>query len=147
LLSETQNPINSLILEERRKASISKATGILSVAMGVDLFAILFYSQSPLKELETLAKGFVPNDVFFVLVILGGISAVFAGISLLKFEHFNTISFAVGCGFAIFFGITLALMRYSELSSTVLIGTNATIIAPIFLSVAVMFLSVYPSRK
>ena len=115
--------------------------------MGADLFAILLYSQNALSDLQVLAKGFVPNSAFLVLVILGGISALFAGISLLRFKHFNSISFAVGCGFAIFFGVTLALMRYSELSNAVLIGANATIIAAIFLSSAVMFLAVYPARK
>ena len=136
-----------MILEERRKASISKVTGALSVAMGLDLFVILLYSQNALSELQVLAKGLVPNTVFLVLVVLGGASALFAGVSLLKYRHFNTISFAIGCGFAIFFGVTLALMRYSELSNAVPIGTSASIFAAIFLSAAVMFLSVLPARK
>jgi hypothetical protein len=147
LLTETQNPINRLILEERRKASITKATGLVSVAMGADLFAILLYSPNALAALQTLAIGTVPNTVFLVLVIFGGISAIIAGISLLKYKYFSTIAFAVGCSFAIFFGVTLALMRFSELSSAVPIGTNATIVAAIFLSAAVMFLSVHPGRK
>ena len=115
--------------------------------MGADLFAILLFSQTTLVALQTLSKGMVPNNVFLVLVVLGGISAIFAGVSMLKFKNFSTILFGVGCAFAIFFGVTLALMRFSALSSTVLFATNATIIAAIFLPAATMFLSVYPTRK
>jgi len=147
MLTETQNPINRMILEERRKASLGRATGVLSVVMGADLIAILIYSQNALKSLQVLVNGIVPNNVFLVLDILGGISAIVAGISLLRFKHFNTISFSVGCAFAVFFGVTLALMRASELSNVLLIGVNAMIISTIILAVIVMFLSVYQVKS
>jgi hypothetical protein len=135
-----------MILEERRKTSLGKMTGVLSVLMGGDLLMILIFSQSALTGLQALAKGVVPNSAFLLLIVLGGISAIIAGVSLLKYKHFQTITFSIGCGFAIFFGVTLALLRASEFSNVLLIGTNALIGAAILLAGVVMFLSIYPRK-
>ncbi|MDA4111890.1 MAG: hypothetical protein OK439_05085 [Thaumarchaeota archaeon] len=136
-----------MILDERRKASLGRATGVLSIVMGADLFAILLSSKNSLQSLETLVNNVVPINAFILLDVLGGAAAIFAGFSLLRFKRLNTLSFSIGCAFAIFFGVTLALMRASELSNTFFVGIDALIFGAIILSVTVMFLSIYPGRS
>jgi len=136
-----------MVLEDRRRAFLGRATGVLSVAMGVDLFAILIFSQNALLGLEGLANGRVPNSVFLILDLIGGVFAVIAGVSLLRFKHFNALSFSLGSAIAIFFGISLALVHSAQLTNVLFVGTNALIVGAIFLSAAVMFLSIYPWKR
>ncbi len=136
-----------MVLEHRRRAWLGRATGALSVAMGADLFAILIFSQNALLGLEGLVNGRVPNSVFLLLDLAGGVFGVIAGVSLLKFRHFNTVSFSLGCAIAVFFGITLALVHSAQLTNVLFLGTNALIVGAILLSGAVMFLSVYPWKS
>ena len=134
------------MLQERRKTFLGKTTGALAILMGTDLLLIPAFSSNALTQLQTLTKGTVTNNDFLALIVLGGVCAIITGVSLMKYKHFQTITFSVGCGFAVFFGVTLTLLRATQLSNLLMIGSNAWVVGAILLSATVMFLSIYPRK-
>jgi len=142
LLSKVENPINRMILEDRKKAKYGKTMGIVSIALGADLAAIVITSKNSFQSLESLGNGVVSTNTFTALDLVGVTFAILTGLFLLKYKHFSKITFAVTCGFATFFGLTLLLMRSLHPSYGLLSAVSVEAGVALILSVIVMFLSV-----
>jgi len=117
--------------------------GLISIALGVDLAVIVLSSKNSFQSLESLGNGAVSSSTFAALDILGAIFAILMGLFLLRYRYFNKIAFSVTCGFAVFFGLSLLLMRTVHLADSFLTAVSAEAVAALILSIFVMFLSVY----
>jgi hypothetical protein len=143
LLSKVDNPINSMFLQKRKKAKDTKTMGLISIALGVDLVAIVLSSKNSFQSLESLGNGAVSSSTFAALDIIGAIFAILTGLFLLRYRYFNKITFSVTCGFAVFFALSLLIMRSIHLADSFLTAISAEAFAALILSIFVMFLSVY----
>ncbi len=132
-----------MILEDRKKAKYGKTMGVVSIALGADLAAIVLSSNNSFQSLESLGNGVVSTNTFATLDMLGAIFAILTGLFLLRYRYFSKITFSVTCGFAAFFGLILLLMRSVHLSDSFLTAISVEAVAALILSIFVMFLSVY----
>jgi hypothetical protein len=143
LLAKIDNPINRMILENRKKAKFGKSIGVISIFLGADLTAIEITSKNSFQSLESLGNGVVSTNTFAVLDLVGATFAILTGLFLLRYRHFSKISFSIACGFAAFFGLTLLLMRSIHLADSFLSAISAEAVVALILSISVMFLSIY----
>jgi len=143
LFPKVDNPINKLILEDRKRAKYRKRMGLVSIVLGADLVAIELSSKSSFQSLESLGNGVVPASTFAALDILGAIFAILTGLFLLRYRYFSKITFSATCGFGAFFGLVLLVMRSVHLADSFLTPVSAEAVVALILSVYVMFLSVY----
>jgi hypothetical protein len=138
LQAKMENPLNRMVVEDRKRKKYGKGTGVLSAILGADILVMAIASRSAFQGLETLSTGKVSAGTFVLLDVIGAAAAVLTGFLLLKFKHFSKVSFAVTCGFAIFFGLTLPLTQYVRLTPTSVVPTA---IAPLVLAEGVVALA------
>jgi hypothetical protein len=143
LLAKIDNPLNRMIIEDRKRRKYGKATGILSLVLGADVWALAIISTSAIRGLDILSNGLVSGNTFVALDLVGAGFAILTGFLLLTFRHFSKISFSIACGVGIFFGLTLPLIDLAHVSgdvlSVVVIGGVVTVVV----SAVVMFLSIF----
>ena len=133
-----------MIVEDRKRKKYGKATGILSLILAGDVLAMVITSRNVIQSLGSLSNGLVAGNTFVLLDVLGAAFAVLLGFLLLKFKHFNKASFAITCGFGIFFGLTLPLMEIyhldgSYLSVAMVEGALALVLAVIVMVLSLLF--------
>lgn len=132
-----------MIIEDRKRRKFGKATGILSVVLGGSLLVLAATSTSALRGLETLSNGLIAGSTFVDLDLLGAAFAIVTAFFLLRFKHFSKVSFSIGCGFAIFFGLTLPLMQVVHSSGSILSVVGIEGVFALIVSIVVMVLSLY----
>ena len=143
MLSKIQNPLNQMIVEDRKRRKYGKATGILSVFLAIDVVVMAITSTNVFQTLEALSNGLISGGTFVLLDIVGGLFAILTGFLLLRYKHFSKISFSIACGFGIFFGLFLPLMEVVHLSGGFLSLAVVEGALALILSVVVMVLSIF----
>jgi hypothetical protein len=143
LSAKIVNPLNRMIVEDRKRKKYGKATGILSAILGGSLLAIAITSRSALMGLETLSNGRIAGNTFVVLDLAGAAFAILTGFLLLRFRHFSKVSFSITCGFAIFFGLILPVMQAVHSSGNWVSVVGVEGVLALVLSGAVMVLSLF----
>jgi hypothetical protein len=131
-----------MVVEDRKRKKYGKATGIMSLILAADVLAMAVTSRSVILSLESLSNGLVTGNTFVLLDVLGGAFAILTGFLLLRFKHFSKISFAIACGFGIFFGLTLPLIDVVHLSGSYLSVVMVEGVLALGLAVVVMVLSI-----
>jgi len=94
-----QNPINSMILEERRKSTLQKIAGVLAVVAGVDLMFSAYITQPVLQSFLSIgSSSYTLPKWIRLLVGAGGILVILSGFSLhrQKFASKSLMSFGIG---------------------------------------------------
>lgn len=138
-----ENPLNRIIIEDRKRKKYGKATGVLSAILGVDVLAMAVLSRSSFSTLVTLSSGRISTGNYLLLDVLGAVAAFVASFLLLEFKHFSKISFAAACGFSIFFGLMLPLMQVLHSPSHLVSAVTVEGALALVLAGVAMFLSIF----
>ena len=141
--SRIENPLNRMVIEDRKRKKYGKATGIFSVALGADVLAMAIISRNDFSRLVTLSAGRVSTGNFVLLDVIGAAAAILMGFLLLEFKHFSKISFAITCAVAIFFGLMLPFLEVLHSPSSLVSVLTFEGAAALVLTGVVMVLSLF----
>jgi hypothetical protein len=143
LHAKIENPLNRIIVEDRKRRKYGKATGVLSAVLGCSLLVIALTSRNAVQNLETLFDGRVAGSTLLAFDLAGAAFALLTGFLLLKYKHFSKVSFSISCIFAIFFGLNLILMQVVHSPSSVISVVGIEGAFALAVSLAVMALSIF----